>query len=61
MNKYGWYNLLYNAADSKLQYFDEIRKMDVLTVFQFLMRQKEEIEFQNRLQKVYTQESKRKK
>jgi hypothetical protein len=51
LNRFGWYNLLWTAAAGRLELFEPVKQMNVLTVFQFLTRQREEAEFNSRLSK----------
>lgn len=57
LNRFGWYNLLYEAADGRLECFEAIKKMSLHTVMQFLVRKREEQHYVIRLQQVYADEA----
>lgn len=60
LNRFGWYNLLYEATGGRLEYFEAIKGKNLHTVMQFLLRKREEQHFTNRLQQVYAEEAKTK-
>ena len=45
LQRFGWYNLLYEASGGRVEVFEQIKQMNVHTVLQYLVRHREEQRF----------------